>query len=78
MTAADGTFALTGQFSGAITLQFSNAASGAALGPLPLEIPAGSVTVLENIEIRHRGAGARPHPAARGAPVRHRRPHRPR
>ena len=51
VTADDGTFALTGQFSGAITLQFSNAASGAALGPLPLEIPAGSVTVLENIEI---------------------------
>ncbi len=51
VTDNDGTFALRGRFSGAVTLQFSNAASGAPIGPLPLEIPAGSVTVLENIEI---------------------------
>ena len=51
VTDDDGTFALRGRFSGAVTLQFSNAATGAPIGPLPLEIPAGSVTVLENIEI---------------------------
>ena len=50
-TDADGAFALVGEFSGAVTLQFSNAETGAALGPLPLEIPAGSQTVLENVEI---------------------------
>ena len=43
---------LRGDFSGAVTLQFANAADGAEIGPLTLEIPAGSQTVLENIEIR--------------------------
>lgn len=51
-TDAEGTFALRGPFSGAITLQFANALSGAPIGPLALEVPAGSETVLENIEIR--------------------------
>jgi hypothetical protein len=52
VTDAAGAFTLRGAFSGAITLQFSNAADGAAIGPLALEVPAGSSTVLENIEIR--------------------------
>jgi hypothetical protein len=51
-TDAEGTFELAGEFSGAITLVFTNADSGAEIGPLRLEIPAGSQTVLENIEIR--------------------------
>lgn len=51
ITDAEGTFTLSGRFSGAITLAFSKAADGAAIGPLTLEIPAGSVTVLENIAI---------------------------
>jgi hypothetical protein len=51
VTRADGTFQLEGAFSGAVTLQFANAADGADIGPLPLEVPAGSQTVLENIEI---------------------------
>jgi hypothetical protein len=50
-TDADGTFQLEGAFAGAVTLQFANAADGAEIGPLPLEVPAGSQTVLENIEI---------------------------
>jgi hypothetical protein len=51
-TDANGTFALRGSFSGALTLQFSVADSRAELGELALEVPAGSETVLENIEIR--------------------------
>lgn len=51
-TDAEGAFQLTGAFSGEITLLFLNAVDGAELGPLILEIPAGSQTVLENIEIR--------------------------
>ena len=51
-TDAQGTFKLNGPFSGAVTLQFTNAADGAPIGPLGLEIPAGSATLLENIEIR--------------------------
>jgi hypothetical protein len=51
-TDANGAFALRGSFSGAITLQFSAADSRAELGELALEVPAGSETVLENIEIR--------------------------
>jgi len=50
-TDADGTFTVRGAFSGAITLQFSNADDGSPIGPLPLEVPVGSSTVLENIEI---------------------------
>ena len=50
-TDTEGTFQLGGEFSGAITLQFSNAENGAEIGPLALEVPAGSQTVLENIEI---------------------------
>ena len=52
VTDAAGAFALSGDFSGAITLEFVNAADGTAIGPLALEVPAGSSTVLENIEIR--------------------------
>lgn len=52
VTDAAGAFTLRGAFSGPVTLQFSNAADGAPIGPLALEIPAGSSTVLENIEIR--------------------------
>jgi hypothetical protein len=52
VTDAAGAFTLRGAFSGAVTLQFSNAADGAPIGPLALEVPAGSSTVLENIEIR--------------------------
>jgi hypothetical protein len=51
VTDADGAFVLRGGFSGAVTLQFSNAVDGTSIGPLALEIPAGSVTVLENITI---------------------------
>lgn len=51
-TDTDGRFALAGGFSGRLTLTFANASSGAAIGSLPLEVPAGSETVLENIEIR--------------------------
>ena len=51
VTAADGTFALSGRFSGAVTLAFARADDGTPIGPLALEIPAGSVTVLENIAI---------------------------
>jgi hypothetical protein len=50
-TDADGTFQLSGDFSGSLTLQFANANDGTSLGPLALEIPVGSQTVLENIEI---------------------------
>ncbi|MEO8603748.1 MAG: hypothetical protein ABI629_14335 [bacterium] len=52
VTDADGAFTLRGAFSGTLTLQFANAADGTAIGPLSLEVPAGSSTVLENIEIR--------------------------
>lgn len=51
VTAADGTFTLSGHFAGAVTLAFSRADDDTPIGPLALEIPAGSVTVLENIEI---------------------------
>jgi hypothetical protein len=51
-TDADGTFTVRGGFSGAVTLQFSNADDGSPIGPLSLEVPVGSSTVLENIEIR--------------------------
>lgn len=51
-TTEDGTFELSGSFSGSLTLNFANAIDGTEIGPLPLEIPAGSQTVLENIEIR--------------------------
>lgn len=47
-----GAFQLRGAFSGAITLRFSNADDRGAIGELALEIPLGSQTVLENIEIR--------------------------
>ena len=50
-TTEDGTFELMGSFSGAVTLDFANATDGTQIGPLALEIPAGSQTVLENIEI---------------------------
>lgn len=50
-TDAAGVFRLDGEFSGAITLQFSNAENGTEIGALALEVPAGSQTVLENIEI---------------------------
>lgn len=63
VTDAAGAFALRGDFSGAVTLQFANADSGADIGPLALEIPAGSQTLLENIEIRisaPRGERVRP------------------
>ena len=50
-TDADGTFQLSGEFSGSLTLQFAKAADGTPIGPLALEIPAGSQTVVENIEI---------------------------
>jgi hypothetical protein len=50
-TDAEGTFQLAGDFSGAIALQFFNAEDGAEIGRLALEVPAGSQTVLENIEI---------------------------
>jgi hypothetical protein len=51
-TDADGVFQLAGEFSGAVELVFSNADDGDEIGPLALEVPAGSQTVLENIEIR--------------------------
>ncbi len=51
VTAGDGTFTLRGGFAGAVTLLFSDADTATAIGPLPLDIPAGSVTLLENIEI---------------------------
>jgi hypothetical protein len=51
VTDRDGTFSLAGEFSGALTLQFSNADTGAELGPLALEVPLGSQTILENVEI---------------------------
>jgi len=51
-TDAEGTFQLAGDFSGALTLQFANADDGTEIGSLPLEVPYGSQTVLENIEIR--------------------------
>lgn len=50
-TDADGTFQLSGDFSGSLTLQFANAIDGTSIGPLALEVPVGSQTVLENIEI---------------------------
>jgi len=50
-TDAGGTFQLRGVFSGAITLQFADAVDGAELGPLQVELLAGSQMVLENIEI---------------------------
>ena len=50
-TDAEGIFQLSGEFAGAVTLRFSNATDGAEIGPLPIEVPAGSQTVLENIEI---------------------------
>jgi len=49
-TDADGTFQLDGAFSGTVTLRFAKD-DGTELGPLPLEIPDGSQTVAENIEI---------------------------
>jgi hypothetical protein len=51
VASADGTFALRGPFAGPVTVLFSDAASETPIGSLPLEIPAGSVTLLENIEI---------------------------
>jgi len=51
-TTDDGTFELNGNFSGSLTLDFANAMDGTEIGPLALEVPAGSQTVLENIEIR--------------------------
>jgi hypothetical protein len=51
ITDAEGIFQLDGAFSGALTLQFSNAENGDEIGPLSLEVPAGSQAVLENIEI---------------------------
>jgi hypothetical protein len=52
MTDDGGAFQLDGEFSGDLTLVFTNAQTGAEIGPLALEIPSGSQTVLENIEIR--------------------------
>jgi hypothetical protein len=51
VAAADGTFALEGRFSGAVTVVFADDAGAAAIGSLALEIPAGSVTLLENVAI---------------------------
>ncbi len=51
VTDAAGTFVLAGAFSGAVTLQFVRADDGAELGPLDLEVPSGSATLLENIVI---------------------------
>jgi hypothetical protein len=51
VTDADGAFTVRGAFSGTVTLQFANAADGSPIGPLALEVPAGSSTLLENIEI---------------------------
>lgn len=48
---AAGTFTLRGAFAGPVTLWFRRDDDGTLLGPLPLEVPAGSVTVLENIAI---------------------------
>ena len=50
-TDADGTFQLDGAFSGAATLRFARADDGSEIGPLRLEVPDGSQTLLENIEI---------------------------
>ena len=50
-TDAQGAFVLAGTFSGALTLEFTNAATGAPVGPLVIDVPPGSATVLENIEI---------------------------
>ncbi len=47
----EGAFTLSGAFSGAIEVRFANAADGSPLGELALDVPAGSSTVLENIEI---------------------------
>jgi hypothetical protein len=52
ITDTEGAFQLAGRFSGEITLLFTNADDGTEIGPLVLEVPAGSQTVLENIEIR--------------------------
>lgn len=57
-TDADGVFQLSGAFSGAITLQFANAIEGVPIGPLTLEVPVGSQTILENIVIRTTGPEA--------------------
>lgn len=51
VAADDGTFVLRGRFAGAVTLLFSDDATGAEIGPLALEVPAGSVTLLENVAI---------------------------
>ncbi|MGD9762722.1 MAG: hypothetical protein AB7V27_03295 [Candidatus Binatia bacterium] len=51
VTDDEGSFALRGGFSGAIVLTFADASRGASLGGLPLEVPAGSEVILENIEI---------------------------
>src|SRR5262249_15270271 len=50
-TDADGTFQLSGDFARSLTLECPNANDGPPLGPLPREVPAGSQTVLENIQI---------------------------
>jgi len=50
-TDANGSFRLSGAFSGSITLQFADAADGTSIGPLSVELPAGAQMVLENIEI---------------------------
>lgn len=47
----DGTFVLRGPFSGAVTLLFADGRTGVPIGPLALEVPAGSVTLLENVAI---------------------------
>ena len=51
-TDADGNFSLSGDFAGPITLRFADSRSAAELGQFALEVPVGSTTVLENIEIR--------------------------
>lgn len=51
LTGDDGAFELRGDFAGPVTLRFENP-GGRLLGRLPIDVPAGSTVVLENLEIR--------------------------
>ncbi len=51
ITDEEGNFELSGDFSGRIVLLFASAETDMELGMFDVEVPAGSVTVLENIEI---------------------------
>lgn len=57
---ADGNFELTGEFSGQVTLRFFDASTEGRLGDFSLEVPVGSTTILQNIEISRRTMTVRP------------------